>query len=200
MTVLVPILHHLLRPRADLPWGRWWPDRVAGAIIRIWRLGLGLRMLDLRQMVTTPVLGRGPGWSRSSSWRNGRRPRRAPLWTRRRAHSRSLIQLRVHVTWSRCTVLVRHTGRLTIVAEQLQPGLDMHIGRIQVCCALVGIQSIGGLVVARFILKPIIRPLRHTNVVWRANLPTCQDRTKLRRCMDSCGWPGSMRRGHHDTD
>ncbi len=200
MTVQVPILHYLLRPRADLPWGRWWPDRFARAIVRVWRLGLGLRMLDLRQMVTTPVLGRGAGRSRSGSGRNGRRAGRAPLWTRRRAHSRRLIQLRVHVTWSRCAVLVRHPRRLTIVAEQLQPGLDMHIGRIQVRGALVGIQSIGCLVVARFILTPIIRPLRHANDVWRANLPTCQDRTRLRKCMDSCGWPGSMRRGHHDTD
>ena len=49
-------------------------------------------------------------------------------------------------------MLVRHAGGLTIVAKQLQTCFDMNIARVKVCCALIGVQSICGLIVAGLIL------------------------------------------------
>jgi hypothetical protein len=56
------------------------------------------------------------------------------------------------ILWDWRIVLVRHAVRLAVLKE-LQSCLDMLIGRVQICCSLIGVQSVGGLVVARLILE-----------------------------------------------
>jgi len=64
-----------------------------------------------------------------------------------------LIRLGVYVLRDRGIALVRSTGRSLAILQELQASLDVNVGRVQVGCALVGIEGIGRLVVAGFILE-----------------------------------------------
>lgn len=44
------------------------------------------------------------------------------------------------------------------LAQKLQPGLDVRIRRIKLCCSLVGIQSVGDLIVAALVKSAQIIP------------------------------------------
>jgi hypothetical protein len=75
-----------------------------------------------------------------------------PLRTWWAVNRSRLVGLRVNILWEWSRILVRHAvGRLATLKE-LQARLDMYICRIQVSGSLVRVQSVGGLVVARFIL------------------------------------------------
>lgn len=88
------------------------------------------------------------GWSR---WRLRWRWR-SPHRTWRTVDRCRLICLWVDVLWQRSAVLVRHAARGLPVLQKLQASLDVDVCGVEVGCALVGVEGIGGLVVAGFIL------------------------------------------------
>jgi hypothetical protein len=79
---------------------------------------------------------------------------RIPLGSCRTLQARVLVGLGMDILRhrSRCVALVCDPiGGLTTL-QKLQTRLDVHVRRIQLCGALVGIEGVGGLVVAAFIL------------------------------------------------
>lgn len=80
------------------------------------------------------------------------RLRSAPLWCRGPIDGSGLISLWVDILGSGSAALIGHTSSGLPVLKQLQTCLDVHVGWVQVRCALIGIQGICSLVVARFVL------------------------------------------------
>lgn len=140
--------HLVLRPRAWLTCnGRGLPaERIPfRSSIRVWRLW---RRVDIGD--PSPAVGSGH-WARAGAvwllrllW-----SRAGPLRTRRSNSSLILVGLRVHIgrRWR-----LRWLTIGTAVTQQLQPGLDMRVGRVKFSSTLVCIQRIADLVVATFVL------------------------------------------------
>jgi hypothetical protein len=108
------------------------------------------------------------------------RTRCTPLRSRRSRHCRWLICLWMKLlrAWIRSTVLLA-------TPEEIKTSLDVNIGWIQFSCPLVGIQSIGSLVVARLILIMLVVLMKHRR---NLSLPEYRDHTKPLKYWDSGGW------------
>lgn len=78
----------------------------------------------------------------------------SPLRTGRRADTRSLISLGMHVLRNGGAGLVGARGLTAL--EQLQTSLDVDIVGIKIGCTAVCVEGIGGLVVAGLILKELV--------------------------------------------
>jgi hypothetical protein len=63
-----------------------------------------------------------------------------------------LISLWMNVLWYWSVALVGRTSGCLPVLKQLQTCLNMDVGRVEICCALIGVQRIGCLVVTRLVL------------------------------------------------
>lgn len=64
-----------------------------------------------------------------------------------------LVGLRVHVLWYRSIALVWGAGRGLSVLQKLQASLNVYVRRVEVGRALVCVQGIRCLVVARLVLR-----------------------------------------------
>lgn len=131
------------------------PPHVVGAHMSL--RGQRLRLARPAVWALVRLLGRnlGKGWG--GMWSHGCRGLRclrAPLGTRGTSDRGSLVRLGVNILRRRRRGLELHTRALT-TSQELQPRLDVLVGGIQLCGALVGIESIVGLVVARLVLKLI---------------------------------------------
>lgn len=158
------------------------PPHVVGAHVSLRRQRLRLARPAVGALVG--LLGRNLGKRRGCVWSHGccgRRRLRAPLRARGTGHRGSLVRLRVDILRRRRRGLKLHTRVLT-ASQELQPRLDVLVGRIQLCGALVGIESIVSLVVARLVLhsgSAIAR--RHFGAVIDG-LPVFRGRTTPPRC------------------
>lgn len=128
---------------------RWRHAEVfAASLIWVWRLG---GRVDVGEPAG-PIVSRS---SRGRGWTTRRRllRRTAPLranWSRR---SGGLIGLRMYISrlGSRWRAPIATTR-----AEKLQSSLDVRISGVKLGSSLIGIQGIGDLVVAGFILKTLV--------------------------------------------
>jgi len=77
----------------------------------------------------------------------------APLRSSRPMDRSRLVGLRVHVLWDRCIALIRGTSRGLAILEELKTRLDVDIGRIEIGGTLIGVERVGGLVVAGLVLS-----------------------------------------------
>ena len=120
--------------------------------------------------------------------------RRSPLWTWRPRDVGSLVLLGVDILRHGSRVLRRH-ARPLVVPQQLQPGLDVLIARVEVGCALVRIQGVVGLIVARLVLRTMSAPTTgRTQGLGSGASQVSPGRTTLPKCRDSGGWHASRRR------
>ncbi len=111
-------------------------------------VAVGRDSLYLCKSTAVVKLGRG-----SASLVLRRRRTTAPLG-RRPVKVRRLNGLRVHILGDRC--LVRHATLLLTGAEDGETGFDMNVGGVKLGGSLVGIESIGSLVVTRLVLTALV--------------------------------------------
>lgn len=113
--------------------------------------------------------------------------RTTPLGLWRAVHSSGLVGLRVDILRQRCAILVRHAIRRLAILQQLQAGLNMHVGRVEISCTLVCIQRICSLVVAGFVLVLVSDRCLILLRMQEANSPEFRGRTKPQRYWGSDG-------------
>lgn len=169
--------HLLIRPWARLTWWRRWSSACLAVLVRVRWLR---RRVDLSQSIGGPV-----SWSRAGWW--SRWCRRSCLrgssplrpW---RAHGVSgLVRIGMHVlrNW-RSSV---HRWHALSISEELQACLDVDVAGVQLVRALVRIERITDLIVARLILQVWLAMSRTRSACTRRwSLPECQGRTRLRKC------------------
>jgi hypothetical protein len=63
-----------------------------------------------------------------------------------------LISLWMNILWYRGVALIGSTSRCLPVLKQLQTCLDVNVGWVEVCRALIGVKRVGSLVVTRLVL------------------------------------------------
>lgn len=123
-------------------WG-WSPKRLTALLIRIWRLG---RRIHFRK--PRPIARRTGRRSRRRLSLLRTRTRVGPLRPRRSNCALKLVSLGVDIG--------RHGSRACAIGlavpQELQPRLDVGVGRIQLSRSLIGIQSIIDLVIAALVL------------------------------------------------
>jgi hypothetical protein len=126
-------------------------------------------------------------WSRST-----------PLRSRRPVDGGWLVGLWVDILRQRRAVLVRHAAGGPAVLKQLQTGFNVDVCRVKIRRPLVGVQSVGGLIVARLILATISKLVIHNHVI-AMDSPRCQGHTRPQKYSGSGEWPGSTHPAHRGT-
>lgn len=139
--------HLLIRPWARLAWW-WW--RGSGCLTVLVRVRWLRRRVDLGEPVGGPVSWPRAGWWSCWCWRRclrGGSPLR-PWWTH---GAGGLVRIGVHVLRNRRGGV--HGRHALTTSEKLQACLDVDVAGIQLVRALVRIERIADLIVARLILQ-----------------------------------------------
>lgn len=146
--------HLLIHPGARLAW--WW-RRGTGCLTVLVRVRWLRRRVDLGEPIGGPVSWSWAGWWSGWCWRRclrGGSPLR-PWWTH---GAGGLVCIGVHILRNRRRGV--HRGHALSASEKLQACLDVDIAGIQLVRALVRIERIADLIVARLVLQ-----------VWVSNVP-----------------------------
>jgi hypothetical protein len=79
------------------------------------------------------------------------RLRSTPLWSSWAMNRCRLVGLGMYILRYGSIALVGCPSRCLPILQKLKASLDVYVGGIEIGCALVGVEGIGGLVVARLI-------------------------------------------------
>ena len=77
-----------------------------------------------------------------------------------------LVSLRVHVLGNRGAIAAGHTVLRLTVLKQLETSFDVDVSGVQVSSALIGVERVGSLVVAGFILEIQLACCHGLHITW----------------------------------